>query len=555
MKIILVFLLSCASLHGCGVAFIRLNQPLSYYQEKYGDPKWGLSKLRSLMDRQRNRGQDSAGIAIAGIENGQIYIDRDFSLDILFSRFSQVEAGTLLLGHLRYSTSGNRELVQCHPILHQTDDPKRTFALAGNFNLTNTKAILGGNTELSDTFAILKTLAELYEGNPLAALKKAAPLWDGGYVLCQLYADKRVLICRDPNGIRPGFYFQNDELLAVASERSALTNTFDVDEKNIHPIPPGHALLVSELGEFQIKPFLESAPEMNCVFERIYFSTSLDSKIYKERKELGHQLAIRVWNELSGDLTHTIFTYVPNSSQIAFLGLIEQIDQFHREKIEKKCLENAPFDEIQSLLKQKVRNEMLINKNQRMRTFIAPDAIRRQQISQLYEITPNISTVNDTLVVVDDSIVRGTTLKESLVKKLIALNPKKIIIVSSAPPVRFPDCYGIDMSQISHFIAFQAAVEIFKEKKKHSPTQLFQIYDCATHEELEQKVAQLIMPENTSWKGELKIIYQSMEGLNQAIPLSQGQWVFTGQYPTPGGFKILQSSFDNWIQKNDARSY
>lgn len=555
MKIILVFLLSCASLHGCGIAFIRMNKPLSYYQEKYGDPKWGLSKLMSMMDRQRNRGQDSAGIAIAGMENGQLYIDRDFSLDSLFSRFSQVEAGTLLLGHLRYSTSGNRELSQAHPILYQTDDPERTFVLAGNFNLTNTAAILGCNTELSDTFAILKTLAELYEGNPLVTLKRAAPLWDGGYVLCQLYADKRVLICRDPNGIRPGFYFQNDELLAVASERSALTNTFDIDEKNIHPIPPGHALLVSELGEFQIQPFLEAAPEMNCVFERIYFSKSLDSKIYRERKELGRQLALRVWNELSGDLTHAIFTYVPNSSQIAFLGLIEQIDQLHREKIEKKCLENAPFHEIQSLLKQKVRNEMLINKNQKMRTFIAPDANRRQQVSQLYEITPNITTASDTLVVVDDSIVRGTTLKESLVKKLIALNPKKIIIVSSAPPVRFPDCYGIDMSQISHFIAFQAAVEIFKEKKGHSPTQLFQIYDCSTHEELEQKVAQLITPENTFWKGELKIIYQSMEGLNQAIPFSQGQWVFTGQYPTPGGLKILQTSFNNWLQKNDTRSY
>jgi amidophosphoribosyltransferase len=553
MKTILVFLLSFVSLHGCGIAVVRLNKPLSYYQEKYGDPKWGLFKLMSLMDRQRNRGQDGAGIAI--VENGQIYIDRDLSLDALFSRFSQVEAGTLLLGHLRYSTSGNQEIIQCHPILHQGDDPKQTFALAGNFNLTNTKAILGFNTELSDTFAILKTLLESGESNPLAALKKAAPLWDGGYVLCQLYADKKALICRDPNGIRPGFYFQNDELCAVASERSALTNTFDIAEENIYPIPPGHALLISESGKLETKPFLASVLEENCVFERIYFSKSLDSKIYKERKELGRQLALRVWNEVAGDLAHTVFTYVPNSSQIAFLGLIDQIEQFHRERIEKKCLEKAPFDEIQPLLKQRVRHEMLINKNQKLRTFIALDANRKQQVSQAYETTPNIVTADDTLVVMDDSIVRGTTLKESLVKKLAALNPKKLIIVSSAPPVCFPDCYGIDMSQISRFVAFQAAVEIFKEKKGNPPTQLSHVYDCFTREELERKVAQLITPENLSWKGELKIIYQSLDGLNRAIPCSKGQWVFTGQYPTPGGFKTLQTSFDNWIQKSDARSY
>jgi amidophosphoribosyltransferase len=553
--IFLCFLFSYFSLHGCGIAFIRLKKPLSYYQEKYGDAKWGLFKLMVLMDRQRNRGQDSAGIAVAGMQRKGIFIDRDLSLDALFERFSQIEAGTLLLGHLRYNTSGYHDLMQCHPLVHQEEDPRRTFALAGNFNLTNKNAISGIHNELSDTFAILKTLAESYKGSPLATLKDAAPLWDGGYVLCQIYADTTFIVCRDPNGIRPGFFFQNDELLAIASEKSALADTFDIDEKNIDPIPPGHALQFSELSELEITPFIYPAPAMECVFERIYFSKGNSSEIYNERKELGRQLAPRVWDEIQGDLTHTIFTYVPNASQAAFLGLTEQIDQLHKEKIKEKLLEKSSLDEIQLLLKQQVRNEMLIHKNQKMRTFISPDAGRKQRVSQLYETTQNIVTSADTLVVIDDSIVRGVTLKDSLMKKLITLNPKKIVIVSSSPPVRFPDCYGIDMSQIGRLIAFQAAVKIFKEKNGCDPMTLSQIYDSCTFEEIEHEVAQLIIPENSSWTGEVKVIFQSLEGLAQAIPFSKGQWVFTGQYPTHGGFKTLQTSFDNWRKRDDSRSY
>lgn len=550
MKILVFCLVFWSSLHGCGIAFIRLNKPLAYYQEKYADEKWGLFKLLVLMDKQRNRGQDGAGVAL--VDEQHIFIDKDLSFDALSARCAELEPATLLLGHLRYGTSGSHDLTQCQPFIHQADP---TFAFAGNFNLTNAKEILGADSQLSDTHAILKTLSESQEASHLLAFKKAACLWDGGYALCQVYANGDAFIGRDPNGIRPGYYFQNEELFAVASERSALIATFEIDEERVHPIPPGHILYLPASGPLQIEPLLKTSAEKSCVFERIYFSKGTDPEIYQERKELGRQLAVRVWEAIQEDLAHTVFTYVPNSSQVAFLGLIEQIDQLHREKIERKLLEKASVEEVQALLRQQVRNEMLINKNQKMRTFISPDAMRNKQISQLYEVTHKVVTPRDTLVVIDDSIVRGNTLKESLMKKLFSLNPKKIIIVSSAPPVYFPDCYGIDMSQIGRFVAFQAAVEIFKEKEKRHPTQLHQIYASATLDDIERKVAELITPKDTTWKGEVQIIYQTLEGLTRAISSAHGDWVFTGQYPTAGGFRVLQTSFANWLNHVDSRSY
>jgi len=507
------------------------------------------------MDRQKNRGQDGAGIAIISEKEQKIFVDRDLSPDALLARGMQMQAGTILLGHLRYATSGKNELTQCQPALYEAEGYNQTFALVGNFNLTNAAEILGEHSTLNDTFAILKTLSESHTHSPLSTLKKAAPFWDGGYVLCQAYANGDALICRDPYGIRPGFYFQNDELFAVASERSALVDTFDAKEEDVHPIPPGYALLFSKSGKVKIASFYKGAGHKECLFERIYFSKATDSDIYQERKELGRQLARRVWDSIGGDLAHTIFTYVPNSSQVAFLGLVEQIAALQREEIEKKCLEKAPLEEICSLLRKQVRSETLIIKNQKMRTFIASDEIRKERVPQLYEVTPNIVTNADTLVVIDDSIVRGVTLKEILMKKLISLNPKKIIIVSSSPPVYFPDCYGIDMSQIGRFVAFQAAVELYKEKEGQNPTDLDQIYFSSTLEEIERKVAQLILPQNTTWKGEVAVIYQSIEGLHSAMPSFQGDWVFTGSYPTSGGFKVLQKSFRNWINKDESRSY
>lgn len=555
MRVLFLLLLYCFSLDACGLAFIRLKKPLDYYQEKYGDAKWGLFKLKILMDRERNRGQDGAGIAVVETGKNEIFIDRDLSLDALFERFPQIKAGTLLLGHLRYGTSGKHELKECHPLLHQAEDPNQTFAFAGNFNLTNANDILGTNNEQNDTFAILKTFVESYTCSPLTTLKKAASLWDGGYVLCQIYANGEAIICRDPSGIRPGYFFQNEEVFAVASERSTLIDTFETSEEEVHPIPSGYAIFFSKLGELEMARFLDSSLEKNCVFERIYFSKGNDSEIYQERKELGRQLASRVWDAIQGDLSHTVFTYVPHSSQPAFMGLIEKIEHLHRKKIENKILEKASLNEIQILLQQQIRNEMLIVKNQKMRTFISPDHMRGKWVSQIYEITPKVVTPADTLVVVDDSIVRGVTLKESLVQKLISLKPKKIIIVSSAPPVYFPDCYGIDISQIGRFIAFQAAVDLYKEKEGHLPTQLSEVYASSNLENIEHKVAQLITPIDETWKGEIEVIYQSLEGLHQAIPRAKGDWVFSGQYPTPGGFKVLQTSFDNWLKHNDSRCY
>jgi len=555
MKLLIVVLFLCSSLHGCGIALVRLNKPLAYYQEKYADAKWGLFKLLVLMDKQRNRGQDGAGVAIVDEQHNTIFIDKDLSFDALSERCAGLNAGTLLLGHLRYGTSGSHELKQCQPFIYKAEDIDRTFAFAGNFNLTNTKEILGAENQQSDTYAILKTLSESIDNSRLLAFKNAACSWDGGYVLCQVYANGDALIGRDPNGIRPGYYFQNEEIFAAASERAALLATFEVDEECVHPIPPGHILHFSSAGELLMEPLFETASEKSCVFERIYFSKGTDPEIYQERKELGRQLASRVWKAIEEDLAHTVFTYVPNSSQAAFLGLLEQVDQLHREKIKRKLLDKAPLEEIHCLLKQQVRNEMLITKNQKMRTFISPDTVRSKQISQLYEVTQKVVMPCDTLVVVDDSIVRGTTLRESLMKKLMSLNPKKILIVSSAPPVYFPDCYGIDMSQIGRFVAFQAAVEIFKEKEKCPPSELNQIYAASTLDDIERKVAELITPEDREWKGEVQVIYQTLEGLNQAIPSACGNWVFTGQYPTDGGLKVLQTSFANWLNHIDSRSY
>ncbi len=554
-KTIFIFLFSYSSLQGCGIAFIRLNKPLDYYQDRYGTAQWGLQKLMILMDRQRNRGQDSAGIAIAGTEEKTLSTDRDLSLDALLERSVQKSGGVLLLGHVRYSTSGSHDLAQAHPFVHRAESPHQTFAFAGNFNLTNKNALLGGESELSDAFAILKTLAESSKTSPLSVLKEAAPLWDGGYVLCSIYPDGKFFVCRDANGIRPGFYFQNDEVFAVASEKSALIDAFGIDEQAVHPIPPGHAFYLSDSGELKMSPFIDPALEMSCILERIYFSKASDSNIYQERKMLGCQLASRVLKEIGGDLDHAVFTYIPHSSQAAFLGMIEGIEALHRENIKKEWVQKGSFEEIEPLLKQRVRHEMLIHKNQKTRTFISSDAKRSQQIALIYETTQGVVTPADTLIVVDDSIVRGATLKESIIKKLIALNPKKIIIVSSAPPVRFPDCYGIDMSQIGRLIAFQAAVEIFKEKNGHEPTRLSEVYGACSLDEIESKVAQLITPENGCWTGEVKVIFQSMEGLNRAIPSCKGQWVFDGIYPTQGGFKTLQTSFEQWLKREERRSY
>jgi amidophosphoribosyltransferase len=567
--------------HECGVALVRLKKPLSFYPE----PSWGINKLMTLMEKQRNRGQDGAGIAVVKCQTpaGKEYMHhlRSIAPNAVDHLFEQVIVGLkettfigeAMLGHLRYATHSGIDVRLCQPFIRPHGMPGRHFALAGNFNMTNSSELMDDlqgfgvmPTSTSDTQIILDTLAyhldaeyEIHQCKNsqqldiAKVLQNAAKRWDGGFVFCGILGNGDAFVCRDPAGIRPGYYISNDAVFAVASEKVALMDTFNVKEHEVFAVQPGTILVFKPETGLTQNRFAPSLPIKECTFERIYFSKANDPQIYRERKALGKNLAESVYNAIGGDLANTVFTFVPNSSLIAFQGLVEEI----------------------SHLSHQPRIEYLITKNQRIRTFISSDQIRKTLVAQLYEVTKGIVTPEDTLVVIDDSIVRGVTLKESLVKNLIELNPKKIIFVSSAPPVIYPDCYGIDMSQIGRFVAFQAAVALLKERgedeilenvrkaclnQKELPASQMQnfvkqIYEKLTPEEIAQKVSKLITPHTPEWHGTIEVIYQSLEGLHRAIPHFKGDWYFSGNYPTPGGFKVLNASYLNWIEGSDLRSY
>ena len=620
--------------HECGVALVRLNQPISYYAEKYHDPAWGVKKLMMLMEKQRNRGQDGAGMTVVKchMPSGKEYVHhlRSVSSNAVDHLFEQVLAGLkdvplnaahemdwknatqfvgeVMLGHLRYATHSGIDLKYCQPFVRTHGMPCRHIALAGNFNMTNTQSLLKqleqygiALTTDSDTQVVLDTIAyhldleyeQIARGMPgkspamissqidlAKVLQNAAKGWDGGYLFCGVLGNGDAFVCRDPAGIRPGYYVYNENVFAVASEKIALIDTFDVGAKEVFPVQPGSILILKQNADLLEKQFTQPLPRRECTFERIYFSKINDPQIYKERKALGKHVAEHVFNEIGRDLAHAIFTYVPNSSLAAFQGLVEEIASLASQDALSMVAENmnkgtASLEDIKKLAVSKPRVEYLVSKNQRIRTFISSDQIRKTLVAQLYEVTKGIVTPEDTLVIIDDSIVRGITLKESLIKKLIELNPKKIIIVSSAPPVMFPDCYGIDMSQIGRFVAFQAAVSLLKEKRqaqllekvkhaclaqKNLPVSRMknvvkEIYDICTSEEIAQKIAELVTPSEVQWNGSIKVIYQSLEGLHRAIPDHQGDWCFSGNYPTQGGFEVLNSSYLQWCEGNDSRSY
>jgi amidophosphoribosyltransferase len=628
-------------LHECGIALVRLRKPLNYYAQQYGDPAWGTKKLLRLMEKQRNRGQDGAGIAVVKLDmpSGQEYLRRlrtmngvdtlfeEVSNDLVQSKLTssldEVEwkkessfIGEVLLGHVRYATFSSAKLENCQPFIRPHVIASHHFALAGNFNMTNTTELFKQledcgifPTSPTDTQTILNMIAyhldkehdaienqmTLAKSLPLngrdrndsifkqidlsRVLSRAAAEWDGGYLLCGILGNGEAFVCRDPAGIRPGFYFMNDEVIAVASEKAALASVFDVQLEAIMPIRPGHVLNIKHNGDVIESLFKEPLPQRECTFERIYFSNANDPQIYQERKALGKQLASKVLDALKGDLEHVIFTYVPSSSQAAFQGLIEELThqaqkatvQKIKEKLEKGDLKT---EEIEKLVALQPQTEVLITKNQKLRTFISSDHVRKTLALQLYEVTKGIVTPETTLVVVDDSIVRGITLRESLIKKLIGLNPKKIVIVSSAPPVLYPDCYGIDMSQIGRFVGFEAAISFLKEqgqtqiletvehlclKQKDFPPHKMEnavrkIFEKLTLDQISQKIAHLITPQ-TEWKGSVEVIYQSLEGLKQALPDFSGDWYFSGNYPTPGGYKVLNDSFLKWMENDDSRVY
>ena len=525
--------------------------------------------------------------------------------------------GEAYLGHLRYGTHSGDTIEFCHPYVRKNITASRNLALAGNFNMTNSADLFAELVEYglnpvgdSDTQVVLERIGyfldrehdhlraamgpESFRGlkgrtlaheistelNLVRILTKATEGWDGGYVLVGLLGNGDVFACRDPAGIRPGFYYIDEEVVAAASERAALANVFDVEPDQVEPIEPGHCLIVKRDGRIQHEPFTDPMPRRECAFERIYFSRGNDPEIYRERKALGRNLAQRVLAALGDDLEHTVFSYIPNTAEAAYVGLVEETDRLTRSRrVEElwKRLESGDVSraDLERLMDGRPRTEKVAHKDQRLRTFITHDAARRDLVLHIYDITRGIVKERDTLVVVDDSIVRGTTLRESIITMLSRLNPKRIMIVSSAPPILYPDCYGIDMSQLGRFIGFEAAVALLHERGDEALLETVEqrcrdqcdaapgrfvnhvaaIYDQFTLEELTAKIAELVRPKSLPWQGPVEIIYQTVEGLHAAMPNHRGDWCFTGEYPTPGGYRVLNTSYLNWRQHQDVRAY
>jgi len=627
--------------HECGLAFVRLRKPLHYYQEQYGDAAWGLRKTYLLMQKQYNRGQDGAGLAVVKFDMPagdpfllRVRSDKHNAIERIFDAITQdteklseaitVETeldakrscrflGEAYLGHLRYGTHSGNSMAMCHPFIRKSNIASRNIALAGNFNMTNSgelfKQLIAYGLDPvgdNDTQVILEKISHFLndeherlikkhhalEGRELAntvseeldlgrMLKKAAQYWDGGYVFASLVGNGDTFICRDPAGIRPAFMYVNDEVVACASERGALANVFNVEPDEIQQVQPGHIVLVKRNGTIEDVEFTKPLELRQCSFERIYFSRGNDPLIYKQRKRLGANLAPRILKVLGSDIDRAFFSYIPNTAETCFLGLLEAVGGALR-TIEADIIWDKIQDgsvtkeDLTKLNHTRVQAELIAHKDQRLRTFITHDAARRDLVSHIYDITRGLIAKDDTLVVVDDSIVRGTTLRESIITSLSQLNPKRIVIVSSAPPIMYPDCYGIDMSQIGKFIAFEAAIALTKDagnqelldeiatkckEQEQLPTSKMQnavktLYDQFSLKEISCKIAELVLPQNLAWKGQLDVIYQDVHGLRAAMPDYTGDWYFTGDYPTPGGNAVVNKAYLNWHGGDDAtRAY
>jgi amidophosphoribosyltransferase len=632
--------------HECGVALVRLRQSLTYYRDHYGDPSWGLRRLYLLMEKQHNRGQDGAGLAVVKYDMppGEEYLrrvrsDRHNAIERVFDAVTRdirphqsrgwadlddvaikhacTFLGELYLGHLRYATYSKQGRINCHPYVRRHATASHSLAIAGNFNMTNSTELFnqlveGGLNPVgeSDTQVILERIGYFLdrehdhliatigpealrrltardlareisaELDPLGIIQKASVDWDGGYVFAGLIGNGDAFVVRDPNGIRPGYFYIDHEVVAAASERAALANVFNVEPDRIEPIKPGHVLTIKRGGDIRHEPFTEPREIRECTFERIYFSRGNDPDIYKERKALGRNLAPKVLEALNGDIDHAVFSFIPNTAESAYMGLIEESEHIIRHQREQhawRAIESGKVTrkDLRSLVNRCVRMEKIAHKDQRLRTFITHDAARHDLVGHVYDITRGVVKPTDTLVVVDDSIVRGTTLRESIITILSRLNPARIIIACSAPPILYPDCYGIDMSQLGRFVAFEAAVALLGERGEQPllddverrcleqaqwrPEQMHNhvtaIYDRITLGDLSAKVAQLVRPHDIAWEGRVDVIYQDIEGLHRAIPHHTGDWYFTGRYPTPGGYRVLNTSYLNWRNHTDVRAY
>lgn len=613
--------MSDAIRHECGLAYIRLLKPLAYYHRKYGTAFYGLNKLYLLMEKQHNRGQDGAGIATVklNVEPGHQFMHRlrvsgaqaiskifqNISTDVsdLEKMYPEIRQhpgllkgylpfmGEVLLGHLRYGTQGRNNVEFCHPFIKPNINPTRNLTMAGNFNLVNTDELFELLNEHPTTTMRESDLGAMIEmvhyylcmaddTNPEALniegiLKQATSHFDGGYVCSGLIGNGDSFVMRDPNGIRPAYFYQNDEFVIAASERPAIMTTFNVPLEEIVELQPGSAIIVGADGSFSNPQILPAREHKACSFERIYFSRGSDADIYRERMELGRILAPKVLEAIDNDLKNTIVSFIPNTAEIAFYGLIKGLEDYLNEiKINRISSRDLNEEEIRELVSRRVRIEKLAIKDVKMRTFITEDASRNEMVQHVYDITyGTVKKDVDTLVVIDDSIVRGTTLRESIIKMLDRLGPKRVIVISSAPQIRYPDCYGIDMSKMGDFIAFQAAVALLKDHNKlHILQDTYQlcknaeandtlkeenfvkaIYAPFTPDQISKKIAELLRPEDVN--ASVDIIYQSIEGLYEACPHNKGDWYFTGNYPTPGGNRVANKAFMNYMDQKEGRGY
>lgn len=615
--------MSDAIRHECGLAYIRLLKPLAYYHRKYGTAFYGLNKLYLLMEKQHNRGQDGAGIATLklNIESGHQFMHRlrisgsQAIAQIFQNVYQEVDEvekmypdirkhpgllkgylrfmGEVMLGHLRYGTQGRNNVEFCHPFIKSNINPTRNLTMAGNFNLVNTDQLfalldqhptttmresdLGAMIETIHYYLCLADDTNPQDLNVEGVLKQATTHFDGGYTISGLIGNGDSFVMRDAHGIRPGYFYRDDEIVVAASERAAIMTAFNVTQEEVQILQPGHAIIVKADGTFSNPRILPEKELKACSFERIYFSRGSDPEIYRERMQLGRNLAAKVLESVDNDLKHTIISFIPNTAETAFYGLIKGLEDYLTQIKLQRIMDrrySMTEEEMGELISRRVRIEKIAIKDVKMRTFITEDASRNEMVQHVYDITyGTVQKDTDTLVVIDDSIVRGTTLRESIIKMLDRLGPKRIIIVSSAPQIRYPDCYGIDMSRMGDFIAFQAAVALLKQRGQagvldkihqqckdaadagtlHEQNFVKGVYDQFTPEEISKQIALMLRPDDVAT--EVDIIYQSIEGLYDACPGNKGDWYFTGNYPTPGGNAVANRAFMNYMDRKEGRGY
>ena len=633
--------MSDAIKHECGIALLRLKKPLDFYLQKYGSALYGVNKLHLLMEKQHNRGQDGAGLANIkfDMEPGERYISRTRSIakspiqdifDQINERFEQIAdenpenlkdveylkknagfTGELFLGHLRYGTFGRNSIESCHPFLRQNNWITRNLVVAGNFNLTNVDELfdvlvrVGQHPkEKSDTVTVLEKIGhfldvendelfkqykilgysntDIYQKiaeqiNLVKILKKASEDWDGGYAMAGLLGHGDAFVLRDPNGIRPAFWYEDEEICVVASERPVIQTAFNLKVEDIRELKPGHALIIKKNGNVTEELINEPLTPLKCSFERIYFSRGSDADIYKERKALGRLIVPEVLKTVDYDFDNSVFSFIPNTAEVSFYGLIKGLEEHLNEEKIKQIQALGPnpnLETIEEIIHRRARIEKIAIKDAKLRTFITQDDTRDDLVANVYDITyGGIRPYTDNLIVIDDSIVRGTTLKQSILRILDRLNPKKIVVVSSAPQIRFPDCYGIDMAKMGDFIAFEATIQLLRDTnqtaiidevykkcmgqvnlpKEQVLNYVKEIYAPFTDEQISAKIAELLTPPTI--KAKVEIVFQSVENLHIACPNHLGDWYFTGNYPTPGGNKVVNKAFINWVEKRNERAY